>query len=78
MNKKYKLNELAKDLGLASGKLVECLAALGGEPKKTVSSLTPEEVSFVFDFFTQQNQVENFDAYFANTVRPEGAPEKKT
>ncbi|MBR1765104.1 MAG: translation initiation factor IF-2 [Ruminococcus sp.] len=77
MNKKYKLNELAKDLGLASSKLVECLAALGGEPKKTVSALTPEEVSFVFDFFTQQNQVESFDAYFANTVRPEGAPEKK-
>ena len=77
MNKKYKLNELAKDLGLASSKLVECLAALGGEPKKTVSALTPEEVSFVFDFFTQQNQVENFDAYFANNVRPEGVPEKK-
>ena len=75
--KKYKLNELAKDLKLQSSQLVECLAALGGEPKKTVSSLTPEEVSFVFDYFTLNNQAENFDAFFANNVRPEGVPERK-
>ena len=34
--KKYKLNELAKDLKLTGPQLIECLAALGGEPKKTV------------------------------------------
>ena len=75
--KKYKLNELAKDLKLTSSQLVECLAALGGEPKKTVSALTPEEVSYVLDYFTLNNQAESFDAFFANNVRPEGEPERK-
>ena len=75
--KKYKLNELAKDLKLQSGDLIECLAALGGDAKKTVSSLTPEEVSYVFEYFTQKHQVENFDAYFAANVAPEKPAEKK-
>jgi len=75
--KKYKLNELAKDLKLSSNQLIDCLAVLGGDPKKTVSALTPEEVTFVFEYFTQKNQVDNFDAYFANNVKPEGVPEKK-
>ena len=75
--KKYKLNELAKDLKLSSNQLIECLAGLSDEPKKTVSALTPDEVTYVFEYFTQKNQVENFDAYFANNVKPEIEPEKK-
>ncbi len=75
--KKYKLNELAKDLKLANSDVIECLAALGGDPKKTVSSLTPDEVSYVFEFFTQKNQVESFDAYFAANVAPEKPAEKE-
>ena len=75
--KKYKLNELAKDLKLTSAELVECLEALGGERKKTVSALTPEEGSYVFDYFTQKNQSDNFDDFFANNIRPEGEPERK-
>ena len=75
--KKYKLNELAKDLKLSSNQLIECLAGLSDEPKKTVSALTPDEVTYVFEYFTQKNQVENFDAYFANNVKPESEPEKK-
>ncbi|MBR4554179.1 MAG: translation initiation factor IF-2 [Ruminococcus sp.] len=75
--KKYKLNELAKDLKLTNSDLIECLGALGGDAKKTVSSLTPEEVSYVLDFFTQKFQVENFDAFFAANVAPEKPAEKK-
>lgn len=75
--KKYKLNELAKDLKLSNAEVIECLGALGGDAKKTVSALAPEEVSYVFEFFTQKNQVENFNAYFAANVAPEGVTAKK-
>ena len=75
--KKYKLNELAKDMNVPNTEVAACLTALGGEPKKTVASLTPEEVTYVFEFFTQKNQVENFDAYFANNVAPEGVTPRK-
>ena len=42
-----------------------------GETKKTVSSLAIDEVSFVLEYFTQNNQVENFNEFFANNVKPE-------
>lgn len=77
MNKKYKLNELAKDLKLSNNQLIECLEKLTGETKKTVSVLTPEEIGYVFEYFTQNNQVESFDPYFAANVKPEPAEEKK-
>ena len=73
--KKTKLSELAKDINVQSAEIIECLTKLGGEPKKTSSALTPEEMSFVMEYFTQKNQVENFNAYFANNVKP-AAPEK--
>ena len=70
MNKKYKLSELAKDLKLSNGEVVECLEKLTGETKKTVASLTPEEIGYVLEYFTQNNQVENFNEYFAANVKP--------
>ena len=68
---KLKLNELAKDLNVSNNEVIECLEKFGGEQKKTQSALTPEEVSYVFEYFTQKNQVENFNAYFANNKKPE-------
>ena len=61
---KYKLNELAKDLKLEASELIECLSAQFGA-KKATSTLTPEEVSYVLELYTQKNQVESFDSYFA-------------
>lgn len=75
---KYKLNELAKDLKLSSAQVIECLEKYTGETKKTVSSLNAEEVSIVLEHFTQGNQVENFNEYFAANVKPEKEKEKKT
>ena len=72
-----KLNQLAKDLKLTNNDLFECLALLGGEPKKAMSALTPEEVSFVFEYFTQKTAVKDLGAYFANNVAPE-KPKKET
>lgn len=65
MVNKYKLNDLAKDLNVSSKEVIECLAKAFDEQKKTVSSLTADEVSYVIESFSQANQVENFDAFFA-------------
>ena len=74
---KYKLNELAKDLKLSNSQVIECLEKYKGETKKTVSSLSVDEVSFVMEYFTQSNQVENFNEFFANNVKPEKSKEEK-
>lgn len=74
---KYKLNELAKNLKLSSAQVIKCIEKYTGETKKTVSALNVEEVSIVLEHFTQGNQVESFDAYFANNVKPVMEKEKK-
>ena len=77
MAKNYKIGELAKNLKVPSSEVIECLNGVFGEPKKTVSSLSPEETTYVFEYFTQKNQVESFDKYFAsNNVKEEVLEEK--
>ena len=67
---KYKLSDMAKDLKVTNNDLIECLGKLGGEPKKTQSVLTPDEISYVLEYYTQNNQVDSFDAFYANNVKP--------
>ncbi len=38
-----------------------------------MTALTEEELNVVFEYFTQKNQVENFDAYFASGKKEEPA-----
>ena len=77
-NNKLKLNELAKDLKLSNNDIIECLEKYNGEQKKTQSALTHEEVSYVVEYFTQKNQVESFNDYFANNKKPEKKAAPKT
>lgn len=74
---KYKLNELAKDLNVSKTQVIECIEKYNGEAKKTMSALSVDEVSFVMEYFTQNNQVENFDAFFANNEKPKTAEKPK-
>ena len=69
-SKKIKLNDLAKSLSMANTDIIECLEKLDGVTRKTQASLSQEEVNYVFEYLTQNNQVENFDEYFANNVKP--------
>lgn len=71
---KYKLSDLAKHLKLAPQEVIDCLAAKYGV-KKASSSLAPEETNYVLEYFTQHNQVESFDGYFA--YRPVRKPKTK-
>ncbi len=73
---KYKLNDLAKDMKLNPQEIIDCLAHEYGA-KKTVSSLTPEEVTYVLEHFSQKTQVDSFDAYFADKTPTKKAEEKK-
>ena len=59
---KYKLGELAKDFSVKTKDLTDLL----GEDKKSQTTLSEEELNFVFETFTQKNQVKNFNEYFAD------------
>ena len=73
---KYKLSDLAKDMKIGVQEVIDCLAHEFGA-KKSVSSLNPDEVNYVIEYFTQQNQVDTFDAYFADKTPTKKAEEKK-
>ncbi|MCD7732906.1 MAG: translation initiation factor IF-2 [Oscillospiraceae bacterium] len=61
---KYKLSNLAKDLGVPVNDIIDCLAPVYGA-KKGSTILVTEEINYVFEVFTHKNQVENFDDYFS-------------
>ena len=74
---KYKLGELAKDLGLTNNDIISCLQQLSEEPKKSQTALSADEVSYVLEYFTQKNQVENFNEFFADNQKPEDILKKE-
>ncbi len=72
---KQKLSDVAKDLGIANQELINFIEDKFGEVKKSGASLTADQLNIVLEHYTQNNQVKNFDGYFA--TRNEPKPEKK-
>ncbi len=76
---KYKLRDVATDLNVSNKDIIEVLGKyVGGEPKKTTSILTEEELNIVFDYFTQKNSVSSFDKYYASGKEEEAPKTEKT
>lgn len=73
MMNKYRVHEVAKDFDKPSKSVMDLLAGYFDEPKKHMTALEEKELDVVFETFTQQNEVESFDPYFAmgRTAAPE-------
>ncbi len=65
---KYRVHEVAKDLNVPNKEVIDALQKYCGETKKHMTALTENELDIVFENFTQHNQVENFDEYFAQNA----------
>ncbi|MBQ7131850.1 MAG: translation initiation factor IF-2 [Oscillospiraceae bacterium] len=70
MTKKVKLNDLAKELSQGNQELINSLEQLTGAKKKPASGLDSEEVNLLLEYYSQNNEVESFDAYFASKNKP--------
>ena len=64
MMEKYRVHEVAKDLNVPSKEVIDLLGKNFDTPKKHMTALTEKELDVVFEHYTQQKQVENFDEYF--------------
>ncbi|MBQ2015903.1 MAG: translation initiation factor IF-2 [Clostridia bacterium] len=62
---KYRVHEVAKDFEQNTKDIVALLGQFYEEPKKSMTALEEDELNTLFEYITQNNQVENFDAYFA-------------
>ena len=73
--KKYKVADLAKDFGKQNKEIIDLLAEGTDEPKKkATTALESKDLDILFNKITLQNQVENFNRYFALA---EEAPKKE-
>lgn len=63
--KKYKVKDIANDLGVSNKTITEILEKYCGVTKKTMTTLEESELDVIFDIVTQQNKVDSFDSYFA-------------
>lgn len=63
---KYKVRDVAKDLGVSVKEISDILEKNCGVTKKAMATLGESELNIVFDAVTQKNNVANFDKFFAS------------
>ncbi len=80
MTIKYRVNEVAKDLNVPAKEVIELLAKHFEGVKKNMTALTEDELSYLFEYYTQNNQVNDLNSYFAarkEQKKPEPKPQPK-
>ena len=65
MTVKYRVTDVAKDLGITSNEVLSILTKTGDTTKKSQTSLNEDELDLIFDVITKAHAVKSFDAYFA-------------
>lgn len=63
---KYKVRDVAKDLGVSVKEISDILEKNCDVTKKAMATLEESELNIIFDAVTQKNNVANFDKFFAS------------
>ena len=66
LNNKYRVHELAKDFGKNSKEIADILTKYATTPKNHMQVLDDKELSVVFEYLTQHNQVESVESIYAD------------
>ena len=72
---KYRLKEVATDLGLKPKDIADVMAKFFEPAKSNTQVLTDEELDVIFDYLTQINQISSLEAVFA--VQPKPQPKEE-
>ena len=67
---KYRVREVAKDFEKSNKEITEILTAYATTPKSAQQALTDEELSVVFEYLTQHNQIGSLAEVFAEGAQP--------
>ena len=73
---KYKIHEVSKDFDVSSKDIITLLKDKMGVDKKSQTTLEESELDLIFDYITQNNEVENFDEFYAAGDRIRAEREK--
>ena len=64
MTKKIKLAEAARDLKIENQEIIDLMEKYDGTKRKNTTSLSAEELNYILEHYSQNNQVKDFNAYF--------------
>ena len=75
---KYRVHEVAKDFGIATKDVTEILTKYAETPKNHMQALEDRELSLIFEYLTQHNQIASIATIFAEGAKvEEKKPEPK-
>ena len=77
MINKYRVHEVAKDFDVPSKEILDIVSKHFDGQKKSMTALEEAELDVIFEIVTQENSVENFDAYFASANEPKKESKKE-
>ena len=69
---KYRVHEVAKDFGVPTKQITEILTKYAETPKNHMQVLEDRELSLIFEYLTQHNQVSGIQVIFAEGAKPGG------
>ena len=72
---KYRVHEVAKDFGMKSNDVADILTKYAQTPKNHMQVLEEKELSIIFDYLTQHNQVQSVESIYADVYHEPKAPE---
>lgn len=79
MMDKYRVHEVARDLGVPSKDVLTLLENnFGDEQFKHMTALTEVQLNLIFEHYTQKNMANSFEEYFAMANEPKSATPEKT
>ena len=68
---KYRVHEVAKDFGVATKDITEILTKYAETPKNHMQVLEDRELSLIFEYLTQHNQIASIATVFAEGAKAE-------
>ena len=74
LNIKYRVRDVAKDFDRTAKEIIDILAQYATTPKNNMQALDEKELSIVFEYLTQHNQVESIESIFADVYHEPKAP----
>nr|WP_243425920.1 translation initiation factor IF-2 [Flavonifractor plautii] len=77
LNNKYRVHEVAKDFNKNSKEITDILTKYATTPKNHMQPLTDRELSLIFEYLTQHNQVESIESIYADVYREPKATAKE-
>ena len=66
---KYRVRDVAKDLDVPNKDVIDTLEKYTGTTNKSITALSEDDLDYVFEAFTQKNNVASLDSYFAEAAK---------